>query len=246
MVETPRTPENRLSDNAGASQPPTTWSTSISARNMRARSEDSSTTGALTPTSSRSGSTGAPNGQSKSPHYDVPLPSIERRIEALEIDSVNVSVSPAPVHNSSTPSINGPFDDLQVGGRTSVTADHRGSLSPGPQHGTSSRPRSRHRSSSRNNVQRHEVDQEEPPASNFYSRDFQDAITQSKGIARQLADALSSCDLHMDESSAIQGLHSQARDASNYCGPMNWTIGLVGDSGAGEYILVRLVSTVRN
>ena len=155
-------------------------------------------------------------------------------MESLGIDIANVTLSPPPAHDSETHSVSARLEELHIGRHTSATQGPRGSLSPEPHPGNPSRPRSRRRSSSRNNVQRHEVDQEEPPAAKFYRRDFQNALTQSKDLARQLADALSSCNLHTDESSPIHALHSQAEDASHYCGPKHWKIGFVGDSGAGE------------
>ena len=155
-------------------------------------------------------------------------------METLGIHSVNVTVSPPPPHDPSTASVEARFEELQLGRDASATrADGRGSLSPEPQHASPSRPRSRRRSSSRNHAPRHEIDEEEPPNSRFYKRDFQDALKQSKDLSRQLADALSSCNLHTDESSVIYSLYTQAEDASRYCGPKNWKIGLVGDSGSG-------------
>ena len=241
MVEILPSLKNPLANSTSASQRQQTSSISISAGNGRALSESSDTSGALTPTSNQGHSPRSPNSQSGSAHCSSPLPSVERGIEALGIDNVNVTLSPPPAHDSPTSSVNIRFEELQLGRSASATPDRRAALSPDPQHGKPSRPRSRRRSSSRNHVQRHEVDQEEPPTSRFYRRDFQDALAQSQDLARQIADALSSSNLHTDESSAIHDLHSQAKDASRYCGPKNWKIGLVGDSGAGEYNLIPMI-----
>lgn len=81
---------------------------------------------------------------------------------------------------------------------------------------------------------RHQVDDEEPPDSPFYNAGFQAALAQSKGLAQQLADALSSGRLHTDENSVISGLYRQATAASQYCGPKAWKIGFIGDSAAGN------------
>ena len=206
----------------------------------QARSQSSSTTGALTPTSSRADSPHSPHGLPSSPRRDSPLPSVEQGIETLEVSDAHVAVSSPPVYDGSSLSISGRLDELQLNRRTSVTtpSNGRASLSPGSQNYSPSRPgsspRASRRTSSRNNVQRHEVEQEELPDSIFYSHNFQDALTRSRAIASQLADALSSCELHTDENSDIFNLHTLATHARHYHGPSNWKIGLVGDSGAGS------------
>ena len=239
MVELLALPQNPLADGIKASQQQHTNGVPIQARNSQNGSESSSSPGVLTPASSRRVSSRHSSiGQPGLPHEDAPLPSIERGMGNLGFDDVPVTVSAAPVQDNAEPLGNVRFENLQIGREAPAVPDRAGSLSPGGGDNDPLRPRSRRRSSSRRPIQRHEVDQEEPPDSRFYTPDFQAALTQSKDLARQLTDALSSCTLHTDESSAIHTLHSQARDASRYCGPQNWKIGLVGDSGAGKSSLL--------
>ena len=76
--------------------------------------------------------------------------------------------------------------------------------------------------------------EEEPPDSMFYNPAFQRAIEQSRSLAKQLANALSSCELHSQDRSSVSRLYRQAKDASRYESPVTWRIGFIGDSGAGQ------------
>jgi hypothetical protein len=215
-----------LADSFQASRPDRIARVSTAPDYARAESERSSTASVLMPTSSRDGTPLLSDGRVNASEGDIPLPSIEHGMENLEINAVNGVVAPPATRDRRTDSLTGQLQELGLGSRDS--------LSPGLQNGDSPRPRSHRRSSSRNPIQRHEVANEQPPESRFYSLDFQRALTQSRELATTLADALASSDLHNDESSAIHALHAQARRASSYSGPRSWKIGFVGDSGAGD------------
>jgi len=229
MVETPADPRNA---------PAAIWALqlrprSVSATNGMARSENSITPEAFTPPSSQYHAPRSPDSQSGIPHPDSPLPSIERGIENLRLESANITVSPPPAHDRSTPSAIARFKELQQERHEATTPNGRDSLSLGSQNWSPSPSRMDRQSSSQ--FKPYEVDQEEPPDSIFYSRRFQSALTLARDLAGQLANAMSRSDLHTDESSFIRDLHLHARNASNYSGPKSWKIGFVGDSGAGQY-----------
>ena len=178
----------------------------------------------------------SPSGRTSPALRDRPLPSIERDIEALELNIGGVAVS-RPSPGSPTASVNGRFEDLRLSPDRPTTLNRSRAavtLSPEPQNGTPSNRRSRPRSSSRNQEPRHEVDQEPLPDSKFYQTNFQDALALSKDLAKEITDALSNSDLHTDRTSDIYHLYNRAKDAVDNCSPKIWKIGFVGDSGQGE------------
>lgn len=231
MVEAPPDPKNA---------PAAIWALqlrprSVSATNGWARSENSITPEAFTPPPSQHHGPRSPDSQFGFPHPDSPLPSIERGIEYLRLESANTTVSPPPAHDRSTPSAIARIEELQQERQEAATPNGRDSLSLGPQNWSPSPSRMGRPSSSQKRSKPHEVDQEEPPDSRFYSRRFQSALTLAKDLAGQLVKAMSSSDLHTDESSFFRDLYLHAFEASKYSGPKSWKIGFVGDSGAGQY-----------
>ncbi|TGJ78173.1 hypothetical protein E0Z10_g10588 [Xylaria hypoxylon] len=108
------------------------------------------------------------------------------------------------------------------------------SISPSP-----GRPNShRRRSSSRNNLEKHDVRDEAPPNDRFTLPGFQKALRDTKGLMTELADVLGSSAVHNEPDSVMQRLHSQAENLSQFECPSRRIVGFVGDSGAGKSSLL--------
>lgn len=209
-------------------------------------SRNGSTSEAFTPSSSQGTASRSTYCQSVPSDPDFPLPSTEQNMNPLGASSVNLTVSPPPAHDGLTPPVVVALNRLQLEGHASAMPNGRDSLSPGPRLGSPLPSRRHRRSSSVNRIQCHEVDQEDPPDSRFYSLGFQRVLSQAKDLARNLANEISSGNLHTDEKSIIHGLHSRAKDASCYRSPETLKIGLVGNSGAGKSSLVNSLLDIKN
>ncbi len=145
---------------------------------------------------------------------------------ALQDAAIN---DPPPRSAVSTP----PPPPARRGDNLSPSPDRsRQSLSPAPVPPHSSRRRSR--SSAQAPLPRHETRDEEPPESRFHVAGFQQALADSQRVVAGLKSVLTTSSLHTEPDSALRELFKKAETLSRFAGPRQRTVGLVGDSGAGE------------
>lgn len=90
-------------------------------------------------------------------------------------------------------------------------------------------------SSRRQSVPAHNVADEELPEEKFHHPEFQQALATSQQAMRELARVLGCSNLHLNPESDIGRYYRRALELSKYQSPTTRTIGLVGDSGAGEH-----------
>lgn len=114
-------------------------------------------------------------------------------------------------------------------------APAREHLSPIPSPATGHR---RRRSSSAVPMARHEVSDEEPPATRFDKREFQKAFIDTKFLMGALSDALASGSLHQEQDSTMKKLYDDVTRLSTFQCPETRTVGFVGDSGVGKSSLI--------
>ncbi|KAI0546704.1 hypothetical protein F4679DRAFT_403678 [Xylaria curta] len=150
------------------------------------------------------------------------------------------------LHVSSTrPSIDmgGVSDALQavVAGRDSRSSPL---LDPSPS------PRrlsaNRRRSSSRTNLEKHNVRDEAPPNDRFNLPAVQKALRDTKNLMSELADVLGSSAVHNEPDSVMQRLHRQAENLAEFQCPSTRIVGFVGDSGAGKSSLLNSLLDCRD
>jgi hypothetical protein len=118
---------------------------------------------------------------------------------------------------------------------------HANSLSPDRNTpGGANRPYSSSRRRSSSHVERaqHRVEEEVPPHDEFHDSAFQQKFTGVKRVVADLANILENSPLRNEAESAIAGLHLRARDLGSFQCPSTRTVGLVGDSGVGEYFSI--------
>jgi hypothetical protein len=103
---------------------------------------------------------------------------------------------------------------------------------------TGSQRQPRSRSTSHVDLPRHKIEDEEPPQQPFHEISFQRKFNKVKRLMTGLAGVLESSPLHSDLTTAVAGLQQRARTMSNFQCPSTRTVGLVGDSGVGAYLLI--------
>ncbi|KAI0183617.1 hypothetical protein EV127DRAFT_352330 [Xylaria flabelliformis] len=96
----------------------------------------------------------------------------------------------------------------------------------------------RRRSSSRRNLEKHDVEDEAPPNDRFNLPAVQKALRDTKDLMSELADVLGSSAVHNEPDSVMQRLHRQAEDLAEFQCPSRRIVGFVGDSGAGKISLL--------
>ncbi|RWA11880.1 hypothetical protein EKO27_g3224 [Xylaria grammica] len=176
---------------------------------------------------------------SASRHVSSPTPTsrgrttvsgLDAQLDGLRLSSARPSMDMTEV-----------TDTLQavVAGRDSCSTpllDPRllNSLSPSP----GMRSAHRRRSSSRINLEKHNVRDEAPPNDRFNLPAFQQALRDTKRLMTSLADVLGSSVVHNEPDSVMERLHTQAKNLSQFECPSKRTVGFVGDSGAGKSSLL--------
>ncbi|KAI0467376.1 hypothetical protein F4859DRAFT_494186 [Xylaria cf. heliscus] len=96
----------------------------------------------------------------------------------------------------------------------------------------------RRRSSSRNNLEKHDVRDEAPPNDRFNLPAVQNALRDTKGLMYELIDVLGSSVVHNEPDSVMKRLHRQAEELAEFKCPSTRIVGFVGDSGAGKSSLL--------
>jgi hypothetical protein len=81
---------------------------------------------------------------------------------------------------------------------------------------------------------RYDVKDERPPDEPYFDKQFQKALQKGKQIASKIKATLQECELAQDPESQIYGMIQTASELQNFDAPTVCTIGIVGDSGAGE------------
>ncbi|KAI1423392.1 hypothetical protein F5Y12DRAFT_757515 [Xylaria sp. FL1777] len=118
----------------------------------------------------------------------------------------------------------------------------RSSISPAPGRlGTR-----RRRSSSRNNLEKHDVRNEAPPNDRFNLPSFQKALHDTRRSMTELVNVLGSSAVHNEPDSVMERLHNQAKNLSQFECPSKRTVGFVGDSGAGKSSLLNSLLDCRD
>ncbi|TRX89955.1 hypothetical protein FHL15_009227 [Xylaria flabelliformis] len=104
----------------------------------------------------------------------------------------------------------------------------------------------RRRSSSRRNLEKHDVRDEAPPNDRFNLPAVQKALRNTKDLMSELADVLGSSSIHNEPDSVMQRLHRQAEDLAEFQCPSTRIVGFVGDSGAGKSSLLNSLLDYRD
>ncbi|KAI0865909.1 hypothetical protein F4860DRAFT_458178 [Xylaria cubensis] len=158
--------------------------------------------------------------------------SIDAQLKGLHVSSTRPSID-----------MSGISDALQavVAGRDSRSSPL---LDPSPS------PRrlsaDRRRSSSRRNLEKHDVGDEAPPNDRFNLPAVQKALRDTKDLMSVLADVLGSSAVHNEPDSVMQRLHRQAEDLAEFQCPSRRIVGFVGDSGAGKSSLLNSLLDCRD
>ncbi|KAK0742907.1 hypothetical protein B0T18DRAFT_489791 [Schizothecium vesticola] len=160
------------------------------------------------------------------PSSSVGFSEIEAGIQGIRLsqpgDSLDMSSLAAALPRNST------SDSRPTPLRDSTAQSESPRSSPG---------RSR-RSSSRVNLQPHNVRDEEPPQDRFHEPAFQQAFRNAKALMGGLAAVLGSSALHLEPDSAMSNLRQTAQDLAAFQCPPTRVVGLVGDSGVGKSSLL--------
>ena len=178
-------------------------------------------------------------------HSNASYPTIEEllprpaAIAAQESSALNLHDLSSALHeaaiNDRPPrsAVSTPPPPTRGGNLSPSPETFRQSLSPStfPQH--SSRRRSR--SSAQAPLPRHETRDEAPPESRFDAAGLQQALADSQRVVAGMKSVLTTSSLHAEPDSALRGLFTTSETLSRFEGPRQRTVGLVGDSGAGEY-----------
>lgn len=79
------------------------------------------------------------------------------------------------------------------------------------------------------------VDAEPLPEGPFADRDYQDAVKAGKHLAKNVADHLGTCTTAPQVSTQLYEIQKRAKELQRFDSPATRTIGLIGDSAAGEF-----------
>ncbi|KAI0448932.1 hypothetical protein F5B21DRAFT_520908 [Xylaria acuta] len=104
----------------------------------------------------------------------------------------------------------------------------------------------RRRSSSQNNLGKHDVGDEAPPNDRFNLPAIQNALRDTKHLLSELVDVLGSSEVHNEPDSVMKRLHRQAEDLAQFKCPSTRIVGFVGDSGAGKSSLLNSLLDYRD
>jgi hypothetical protein len=99
-------------------------------------------------------------------------------------------------------------------------------------------PSRRRRSSSAIDKAPYRVEDEQPPTAFSQMREVQQVFDKTRKISENIANVLSSSDLHQEPDSTIKNLYREALRLSKFELPSSRTVGLVGDSGVGKSSLI--------
>ena len=79
------------------------------------------------------------------------------------------------------------------------------------------------------------VEAEPLPPGPFADRDYQNAVKAGKDLARNVADHLRLCETASQASTQLYKIQKRAEELQRFDSPATRTIGLIGDSAAGEF-----------
>ena len=79
------------------------------------------------------------------------------------------------------------------------------------------------------------VEAEPLPEGPFADRDYQNAVKAGKHLAKNVADHLRTCTTAPQRSTQLYKIQKRAKELQRFDSPATRTIGLIGDSAAGEF-----------
>lgn len=85
------------------------------------------------------------------------------------------------------------------------------------------------------NPRSYNVNDETAPDEPYFNEQFQDALRKGKFFSGRIAGRLSTCELAEKEDSQIYSIFQDAKKLEQFAAPSVCTIGIVGDSGVGEF-----------
>lgn len=166
-------------------------------------------------------------------------PSIDRARDGLSQDGITYGLQKICLSDSNY--VPGNSRRAEAGDQVAHEPDtHAASLSVEPTRsrtGTPRRKRGGRRSSANHDRAPHCVSTEELPDDSFHSPEFQQAFQDAKQLMSTVEAVLGSSPIHLDPNSTMKGLFESARELAGFEYPSSRTVGFVGDSGVGEYIL---------
>ncbi|RYC53741.1 hypothetical protein CHU98_g12467 [Xylaria longipes] len=173
----------------------------------------------------------------------------DSNLENVGRERDTISASDAQLEGLHFPSTKSGMDMTGVADALQAVATGRDSrssplLDPTPPPGRLSARR--RRSSSRINLEKHDVGDEAPPNDRFNLPAVQNALRATKDLMSELVDVLGSSAVHNEPDSVMKRLHRQAEDLTEFKCPSTRVVGFVGDSGVGKSSLLNSLLDYRD